>query len=36
MICYLHTTSKGFTDGLALRMFQYGDYALIPPAHTAG
>ena len=33
---YLHTTSKRFTDGLTVRMFQYGDYVLIPPAHAAG
>ena len=30
---YLHTTVKTFTEGLALRMVQHGDYALIPPAH---
>ena len=31
----LHTTSKSFTDGLAVRMFQYDDYALIFSAHAA-
>ena len=36
MLRYLHTTSNCFTDGLAVRMSQYDDYALIPPAYTAG
>ena len=31
---YFHTTAKSFTDGLAIRMFQYGDYTLILPVHT--
>ena len=35
MLRYLHTTSKKFTDGLVVCMFQYGDYALILPAHAA-
>ena len=33
MLRYLHTTEKTFTEGLASRMVQHGDYALIPPAH---
>ena len=33
MLRYIHTTAKTFAEGLALRMVQYGDYALIPPAH---
>ena len=36
MLRYLHTTSKKFTDGFAVRMFQYGDYVLIPTAHATG
>ena len=36
IIHYLHTTSKSLTDGFAARMFQYGDYALILPAHATG
>ena len=35
MLRYLHTTSKSFTDGLFLLMFQYGDYDFILSAHTA-
>ena len=31
---YLHTTSTIFTEGLSEKMFQYGAYAFIPPAHT--
>ena len=31
---YIHTTAKIFTDGLAIRMFQYGNYTLIPPTHS--
>ena len=31
---YLHTTSKNFIDGLAVCMFQYGDYALILQEHA--
>ena len=34
MMYYLYTTAKSFTDGLAIRMFQYGDYTLILPAHA--
>ena len=30
---YLHTTAQTFTEGLAVRMVQHGDYVLIPPAH---
>ena len=30
-----HITSKSFTDGLVVLMFQYSDYALILPAHAA-
>ena len=33
MLLYLHTTAHMFTEGLASRMVQHGDYALIPPAH---
>ena len=33
MLRYLHTTAQTFTEGLASRMVQHGDYALIPPAH---
>ena len=33
MLRYLHTTAKKFTERLASRMVQHGDYALIPPAH---
>ena len=36
MLRYLHTTSKVFTDSLAIRMFQYGNYALISPEHASG
>ena len=36
MLRYLHTTYKSFTDGLVVRMFQYDDYALIPPVHAIG
>ena len=36
MLHYLHTTSKSVTDGLAVRMFQYSDYALILIAHAVG
>ena len=36
MLRYLHTTSKSFTDGLAVHMFQYGDYVLVPTAHATG
>ena len=35
MLRYLHTTSKSFMDDLAVCMFQYGNYVLIPPAHAA-
>ena len=30
---YLHKTAQTFIEGLALRMVQNRDYALIPPAH---
>ena len=33
---YHHTTLKRFTEGLAVRIFQYGNYALILIAHAAG
>ena len=36
IIRYLHTTSKKFTDDLAVCMFQYGNYALILSEHAAG
>ena len=29
----LHTTAHMFAEGIAERMVQHGDYALIPPAH---
>ena len=32
MLRYVHTTAQTFTEGLAARMVQHGDYALIPPA----
>ena len=35
MLRYLQTTSKSFTDSLAVRMIQYGNYTIIPSAHTA-
>ena len=31
MLRYLHTTAQTFTEGLAERMVQHGDYALISP-----
>ena len=33
MLRYLHTTAMTFTEGLASRMVQHRDYALILPAH---
>ena len=33
MLRYLHTTAKTLTEGLASRMVQHRDYALVPPAH---
>ena len=33
MLRYLHTTVQMFTEGLAERMVQHRDYALIPPVH---
>ena len=36
MLHYLHTTSNSVTYGLAVRMFQYSDYALILIAHAVG
>ena len=33
MLRYLHRTAQTFTEGLASRMVQHRDYALIPPAH---
>ena len=33
ILIYLHTTARTFTAGLAARMVQHGEYALIPPAH---
>ena len=36
MLSYLHTTLKDITDGLAVCMFQYGNYALILSEHAAG
>ena len=33
MLLYIHMTSQTFTAGLAVRMVQHRDYALIPPAH---
>ena len=32
ILSYLHTVSQTFTEGLAVRMVQHEDYALIPPA----
>ena len=33
MLRYLHMTAKRFTEGLAVKMPQHGNYALIPPTH---
>ena len=33
MLRYFHTTAQTFTEGLASRMVQHGDYVLITPAH---
>ena len=33
MLRYLHTTAQTFMEGLASRVVQHGDCALIPPAH---
>ena len=33
MLRYLHTPAQTFTEELAERMVQHGDYALIPPVH---
>ena len=30
MLCYLHTMTYIFTDGLFIHMFQYGNYVRIP------
>ena len=35
MLRYLPTSMQTFTSGLAARMVQYGDYALILPTHGA-
>ena len=35
IICYLHTMSKRFTDGLDAHMFQCDNYAIILPEHAA-
>ena len=34
MIRYLHTITKRFTAGLAIKMFHNGDCTLIPPMHS--
>ena len=34
IIRYLHTTAKNFTEGLLVKMFEHGAYALIPPTHA--
>ena len=34
IICYLHTTANSFTKGLSAKMFEHGEYALIPPTHS--
>ena len=34
MLHYLHTTAKSFMEGLAVNIFQNGNYTLIPPAHA--
>ena len=31
ILCCLHTTAESFTEGLAIRIFQHVNYALIPP-----
>ena len=33
MLRYLHTTTQTFPEGLASRMVQHGDSALISPTH---
>ena len=33
MLSYLHTTAQTFTEVLASRMVQHGNYGIIPPAH---
>ena len=33
MIRYLYTTSKSFTEGLSVKIFQHGTYMFIPSAH---
>ena len=35
MLRYLHTTANSFTEGLWAKMFEYGAYAIIPPAHSS-
>ena len=30
IMCYLHITSKSFIEGLAVNIFQFGTYTLIP------
>ena len=34
IIHYLHKTAKSFTEGLLVKMFEHGTYALIPPTHA--
>ena len=31
---YLQTTANSFTEGLSVKMFEHGAYALIPPTHA--
>ena len=32
---YLHMTAKSFTEGLFVKMFEHGTYALIPPTNAS-
>ena len=34
MLRYLHMTDKIFTEGMAVKIFQHGKYALIHPMHA--
>ena len=36
IIRYIHTNSKTFTYGLAIRIFRYDNYVLIPPVYAIG
>ena len=34
MIHYLHTITIIFTEGLAVKIYQHSNYALVPPTHA--